>query len=297
MELARRRCEGGRELHAHRSGRPRPLDEAQLGVTLIHPPFGPEVERARGALPEHERDDDQRRQEMPAPQHAVEPALHQNLAFRPAKIGERGALRGGAEPRIVGDVVLVEQILDLDERFDAFGEPVACGEIEHREAVERHGVVVVAPGLADPAEPGRRPPAARIAVAQRCGGLLGRDAGLLLADAQRIELVLDDLGADRRVVRVELQAGHDLPAGLQLDALDDSLAGVDVLGAEEEARRQLGRIKRPQGDEVGDLLKKAVNWPVTGPNVTSKPPSMPFSLSGVSCEFGRNTREVVLKAR
>ena len=53
--------------------------------------------------------------------------------------------------------------------------------------------------------------------------LLRRDTGLLAADAQRIVLVLDDLGADGRVVHVGLPARCDLPAELRLDALHSAL--------------------------------------------------------------------------
>ena len=79
---------------------PAARDEPQRRVALVHQPLRPEVERAGRALPQHERDDDQRCQEMPAPEHRVEAAVHQNLTFSPAKTVSGVPCCGGPKPEL-----------------------------------------------------------------------------------------------------------------------------------------------------------------------------------------------------
>ena len=57
----------------------RRYDEAQLRMTDVHPPFGPEIKRPGRALPQHKWDHEHGREEMPSPEDGIEPTVgHRN---------------------------------------------------------------------------------------------------------------------------------------------------------------------------------------------------------------------------
>src|SRR5262245_42308137 len=124
---------------------------------------------------------------------------------------ERRTSERRIEARVVGDVVLVEQVLDSYERFQRFAERIASGEIDDVLCIDRQCVIVVRERGLHPAKLRRDTPALRTLVAQRNTGAVARDTPDLKAYARRIETVFGDLRVREGVGELRAQGWRQLP--------------------------------------------------------------------------------------